>query len=92
MIQDSYIIHLCSPNKPWKYSDAFFSKEWMRYFKQSVSRKEKLHLVRSNTPWLIQKINGFFRNVRQKGLWYTIKLFVKKCLRKTAFYLLKISE
>jgi lipopolysaccharide biosynthesis glycosyltransferase len=91
-IQDSHIIHLCGLKKPWKYSDGFFSKEWMRYYKQSVFRKEKLHLARCNPSWLLQKTEGFFRNVRQKGLWYTIKLFIKKCLRKLAFYLLKISE
>jgi lipopolysaccharide biosynthesis glycosyltransferase len=91
LIHDSYIIHLCGPAKPWKDAAAFFGREWMRYFKKSALGKEKLQLA-NNTPWILRKIKGFFRNVKQKGLWHAIKLFAKKCLRKLAFYLLKISE
>jgi len=35
LIDDAVIIHLTNKNKPWKYKDAFYHKEWMEYFVKS---------------------------------------------------------
>ncbi|MDR0911843.1 MAG: hypothetical protein LBM96_04480 [Methanobrevibacter sp.] len=38
----SVIIHFSSRDKPWKYTNSFYSKEWFKYFKLSPFKNEIL--------------------------------------------------
>ena len=42
---------------------------------------EKKYAIIYNNIWLYRKIKGFFRCIKQHGVVYTIKLFIKKTLR-----------
>ena len=45
LLEDAVIIHLTNEVKPWKYRDAVLHKEWMKYFRKSSFRFQKLPLL-----------------------------------------------
>lgn len=42
----AYIIHFSSKDKPWKYLDGPYSKEWFRFFRKSPYKNYPLHRIK----------------------------------------------
>lgn len=59
------IIHYASKEKPWKYRDAPFSKEWEKYYLASPSRELvrqetlKDHVSQKNIPFILATDNNY---------------------------------
>ena len=82
---NSYIIHLCSPTKPWKYRDSWHSNEWYGYYKKSPFKNRLLFRKIFNQPKTTREkaikllYNGMAR-VHQEGVVSTCKFVIKKVL------------
>lgn len=50
--ENACIVHFASKEKPWKYSDVYFSKLWMEYYKQSplAGRELRRGLFHKESP------------------------------------------
>jgi len=69
LVKDAKIIHLTNSVKPWKYKDAFFHYEWMKYKRKSPFRYNKLSL------------NYFFKPNQNITFKFIIKKKIKNILK-----------
>lgn len=59
MEDDAYLLHLTNELKPWKYEDVYMSKLWLKLFKRSPFKKQKLTLKSLKVPDYVSKKRKF---------------------------------
>jgi hypothetical protein len=83
--------------KPWKNPSCELAEYFWQYARKTPFYEEIIYKniipdnttnniinnhITNNQNWLSSKIRGFFLCWRQHGFFYTIKHFIRKCLKK----------